>query len=40
VAQGVAGARLETQGKGFSELLVPGRPEAAENRRVRIVTVD
>jgi OOP family OmpA-OmpF porin len=40
VEQGVAAARLETQGKGFSELLVPDRPEASENRRVRIVTVD
>lgn len=38
--QGVSATRLETVGKGFSELLVPDRPEAAENRRVRIVTVD
>lgn len=37
---GVSATRLETVGKGFSELLVPDRPEAAENRRVRIVTVD
>jgi outer membrane protein OmpA-like peptidoglycan-associated protein len=38
--QGVSSTRLETVGKGFTELLVPDRPEAAENRRVRIVTVD
>ena len=38
--QGVDAARLETQGKGFTELLVPARPEAAENRRVRIVALD
>jgi outer membrane protein OmpA-like peptidoglycan-associated protein len=39
-AQGVVVGRLEAQGKGFSELLNKERPEAAENRRVRIVTLD
>ena len=39
-SQGVAATRLEAQGKGFSELLNKDRPEAPENRRVRIVTVD
>jgi outer membrane protein OmpA-like peptidoglycan-associated protein len=39
-SQGVAATRLEAQGKGFSELLNKDRPDAAENRRVRIVTVD
>jgi outer membrane protein OmpA-like peptidoglycan-associated protein len=38
--QGVAASRLAAQGKGFSELLNKDRPDAAENRRVRIVTVD
>jgi outer membrane protein OmpA-like peptidoglycan-associated protein len=38
--QGVAATRLEAQGKGFAELLNKDRPDAAENRRVRIVTVD
>ena len=37
--KGVAVTRLEAQGKGFSELLNKDQPEAAENRRVRIVTV-
>jgi OOP family OmpA-OmpF porin len=37
---GVPATRLEAQGKGFSELLNRAHPDAAENRRVRIVTVD
>ena len=32
----VAATRLQAQGKGASELLVPDRPLASENRRVRI----
>ena len=39
-SHGVGASRLEAQGKGFSELLNKERPDAAENRRVRIVTVD
>ncbi len=39
-SHGVGAGRLEAQGKGFSELLNKERPDAAENRRVRIVTVD
>jgi flagellar motor protein MotB len=30
--------RLSAQGKGATELMVPGRPDAPENRRVTIVT--
>jgi hypothetical protein len=37
-AQGVEQARLSGEGKGFSELLIPEKPKAAENRRVRITT--
>lgn len=35
--RGVPAARLETQGKGFANLLNPADPRAAENRRVEIV---
>lgn len=35
---GVLQERLTAQGKGASELMVPGRPDAPENRRVTIVT--
>ena len=35
--QGVQTDRLQAQGKGFSELLKPEDPLAADNRRVRIV---
>ncbi len=35
---GVDKERLTGEGKGFSELLVPEKPKAAENRRVRITT--
>lgn len=39
VAQhGILPERLEAVGKGSSELLNPGRPDAPENRRVTIVT--
>ena len=37
-SQGVDKERLTGEGKGFSELLVPEKPMAAENRRVRITT--
>ena len=37
---GMPANRLEAQGKGFSQLLNRAHPDAAENRRVRIVTVD
>ena len=38
VSQGVDQYRLQSEGKGFSELIFPDKPEAAENRRVRIST--
>lgn len=40
VTQGVTGQRLQTAGKGSSELANPAAPSAAENRRVRIVNLD
>lgn len=36
--QGIQTQRLSSEGKGFTELLIPERPKAAENRRVRITT--
>ena len=36
--QGVEADRLTVEGKGFSELLFPDKPKAAENRRVKIAT--
>ena len=38
-SQGVDKERLAGEGKGFSELLLPEKPKAAENRRVRITTL-
>ena len=38
-SQGVTAERLEAQGRGFNELLNKEQPEAAENRRVRIVAL-
>jgi outer membrane protein OmpA-like peptidoglycan-associated protein len=38
--RGVGTERLQAQGKGFSELLKPEDPLAAENRRVRIVAIE
>ncbi len=38
VSKGVENNRLVGEGKGFSELLMPDKPKAAENRRVRITT--
>ena len=35
-SKGVESDRLTGEGKGFSEVLVPEKPKAAENRRVRI----
>jgi outer membrane protein OmpA-like peptidoglycan-associated protein len=40
VAQGIAVQRLQTAGKGASELANNTDPTAAENRRVRIVNLD
>ncbi len=40
VSQGVKLERLKAQGKGSSELSLRAQPEAAENRRVRIVNLD
>jgi outer membrane protein OmpA-like peptidoglycan-associated protein len=37
-SQGVDKERLAGEGKGFSELLLPEKPKAAENRRVKITT--
>jgi outer membrane protein OmpA-like peptidoglycan-associated protein len=37
-SQGIGKERLSGEGKGFSELLLPEKPKAAENRRVRITT--
>jgi outer membrane protein OmpA-like peptidoglycan-associated protein len=37
-SKGIEGNRLTGEGKGFSELLLPEKPKAAENRRVRITT--
>lgn len=37
IQRGVAGGRLQTSGKGFSELLNRNDPTASENRRVEIV---
>jgi hypothetical protein len=36
--QGIEAERLKAEGKGFAELLVPEKPLAMENRRVRIST--
>ena len=35
--KGVSKARLKSLGKGSTELLMPDKPDAAENRRVRII---
>ena len=37
--QGIDNALLISEGKGASELLFPDKPEAMENRRVRILTI-
>jgi len=37
-SQGVDKERLTGEGKGFSDLLMPEKPKAAVNRRVRITT--
>ena len=37
---GVSADRLMAEGKGPSELLMPDRPDAPQNRRVRISTID
>lgn len=39
-SKGVAASRLQTEGKGFNELLLKDQPEAPENRRVRIVAME
>lgn len=39
-SQGVAAERLETEGKGATDLLLPERPHAAENRRVRVQVLE
>jgi outer membrane protein OmpA-like peptidoglycan-associated protein len=33
----VSPMRLETEGRGFTELVMPSRPQAPENRRVQVV---
>lgn len=40
VAQGITLQRLQSSGKGASELANPADPSGAENRRVRIVNLD
>jgi outer membrane protein OmpA-like peptidoglycan-associated protein len=40
VAKGIDGARLVSVGKGSSELANASAPQAAENRRVKIVNLD
>jgi outer membrane protein OmpA-like peptidoglycan-associated protein len=37
-SRGIESNRLTGEGKGFKELLLPEKPKAAENRRVRITT--
>ena len=37
IAKGVDKDRLTREGKGFSELLLPEKPKASENRRVKII---
>jgi outer membrane protein OmpA-like peptidoglycan-associated protein len=39
-SRGVFTSRLEAEGKGMRELADPANPQAAVNRRVRIVTID
>lgn len=39
VSQSVSADRLQAEGKGASELLTPEKPQASENRRVRISLV-
>ncbi len=37
--KGIGKDRMESIGKGFSDLLYPDKPQAMENRRVRITTL-
>jgi OOP family OmpA-OmpF porin len=37
--KGIEKVRMESIGKGFSDLLYPDKPQAMENRRVRITTL-
>ncbi len=39
-SKGIAAGRLQTEGKGFNDLLLKDQPEAPENRRVRIVAIE
>lgn len=39
IAQGVQGDRLRAEGKGASDLLLPDKPFAPENRRVRVTMI-
>ena len=40
LAKGIAATRLQSVGKGSSDLANPAAPQAAENRRVKIVNLD
>jgi len=40
VQQGIEKDRLQAVGKGFTELIEPGDPASAKNRRVRIMTLE
>jgi outer membrane protein OmpA-like peptidoglycan-associated protein len=37
VEHGVTASRIQTDGKGMTELINPANPRAAENRRVEVV---
>jgi len=39
-SKGISAGRLQTEGKGFNDLLLKDQPEAPENRRVRIVAIE
>jgi outer membrane protein OmpA-like peptidoglycan-associated protein len=39
ISQNVSQERLQAEGKGASELLLPEKPLASENRRVRITLI-
>jgi outer membrane protein OmpA-like peptidoglycan-associated protein len=40
INSGINKDRLDSEGKGYSQLLYPDRPEAMENRRVKVTTLN
>ena len=40
INSGISKDRLDSEGKGYSQLLYPDRPEAMENRRVKVTTLN